>query len=605
SVIQLFNIYPSTTAYVCCKACYCLYWIDPHSPSPSYPDRCTNQTSLRRCNAHLWKTKNTRYSEERVPIREFTYRDVADYISQMKSREDIAEWLSDDPVKRPSDPDNAWDIWEARALQEFKFSDGGRFTSSATESRLLFGLNFDGFNPGGNREAGKVNIYLVGIIPGPDGPSTDQINHLLKPLVDNFIMLWRTGLYLSRAHSHPNGVPVRGAIVPLSCDLPAARQMAGSANYMHTNFCSECKLKKSDMNDLDRDSWEPRTWEEHKYQAERWQNAPTPDACAQLVKEHGVRWSQLLRLPYWDPTRFTLIDSMHAFYLRIFQHHIRKIWGMDIKFEDGEGITHDRSANTPGESDLQNAHHIFHHGTLSQLHTLPRTTLVELCRDTGSLSVSGKKEVILNRMCQYLVALILEEVRRIPSKLAGQLLTPPQCLWRGIEGGRPKAPRPKPTRVLGRETLKQIWSDMRSLNRPSWQANSPVKPSEKKWGKFTADQWRTFCTVNLPVTLIRLWGGAEEGSIERRRLDNFMYLVTAVKLTTMNPINEERIREYKYNMHQYLKSLLELYPATQITPYRHLSLHFGRHLRMFGPVHAWRCFPFEHYNFLLQSISTN
>jgi hypothetical protein len=341
----------------------------------------------------------------------------------MKSREDIAEWLSDDPVKRPSDPDNAWDIWEARALQEFKFSDGGRFTSSATESRLLFGLNFDGFNPGGNREAGKVvkvgaiylvclnlppairhnieNIYLVGIVPGPDGPSTDQINRLLKPLVDDFIMLWRTGLYLSRAHSHPNGVRVRGAIVPLICDLPAARQMAGSANYMHTNFCSECKLKKSDMNDLDRDSWEPRTWEEHKYQAERWRNAPTPDARARLVKEHGVRWSQLLRLPYWDPTRFTLIDSMHAFYLRIFQHHIRKIWGMDIELEDGEGITHDRSANAPGESDLQKAHHIFRHGTLSQLHALPRTTLVELCRDTGSLSVSGKKEVILNRMRQY------------------------------------------------------------------------------------------------------------------------------------------------------------------------------------------------------------
>lgn len=163
----------------------------------------------------------------------------------------------------------------------------------------------------------------------------------------------------------------------------------------------------------------------------------------------------------------------------------------------------------------------------------------------------------------------------------------------------------KRTRVLGRKTLKEIRQDMRSLHRPSWQANGPTRPGEAKRGKFTADQWRTFCTVNLPVTLIRLWGGAQEGSIERRRLDNFMYLVTAVKLATMNAMNEQRILEYEANMRRYLETLLELYPAIRLTPYQHLSLHFGRHLRMFGPVHAWRCFPFERYNFLIQSIPTN
>lgn len=155
------------------------------------------------------------------------------------------------------------------------------------------------------------------------------------------------------------------------------------------------------------------------------------------------------------------------------------------------------------------------------------------------------------------------------------------------------------------ETLKQIHSDMKTLNRPSWQGNGPPHPGEKKWGKFTADQWRIFCTVNLPVTLVRLWGGKPEESIERKRLDNFMHLVMAVKLATKDTQNEAQIQEYEYHMLEYLRSLLELYPATSITPYQHLALHFGRHLRMFGPVHAWRCFPFERYNFLLQSIPTN
>lgn len=153
--------------------------------------------------------------------------------------------------------------------------------------------------------------------------------------------------------------------------------------------------------------------------------------------------------------------------------------------------------------------------------------------------------------------------------------------------------------------MQEIRRDMLTINRPSWQANGPRLPGEAKFGKFTAGQWRTFCLVNLPVTLVRLWGNAGENSVERKRLDNYMHLVTAVKLASMDKLNEDRIKQYEYHMQQYLRGLRDLYPGSTISPYQHLSLHFGRHLRMFGPVHAWRCFPFERYNFILQSIPTN
>jgi hypothetical protein len=146
---------------------------------------------------------------------------------------------------------------------------------------------------------------------------------------------------------------------------------------------------------------------------------------------------------------------------------------------------------------------------------------------------------------------------------------------------------------------------MARLLLPSWVARPPSHPGEKKYGKFTADQWKTFCMQILPVTLIRLWGSKPADSTERRRLDNFMHLISAVKLATMHRITENQIVKYKFHIRRYLETLVELYPGTSITPYQHLSLHFGHHLRLFGPVHAWQCFPFERFNYVLQQFSTN
>lgn len=161
------------------------------------------------------------------------------------------------------------------------------------------------------------------------------------------------------------------------------------------------------------------------------------------------------------------------------------------------------------------------------------------------------------------------------------------------------------TRVLGKKTLQQICDDMEQLQLPSWVSKAPSHPGESKWGKFSADQWRAFCTINLPITLIRLWGSRPKDSREHRMLVNFMHLVTAVKLATMRKTSPSRIAQYEDHMHQYLEGVLVLFPGTGITPYQHMALHFGEQLRRFGPTHSWRCFPFERYNYLLQKIPTN
>lgn len=163
----------------------------------------------------------------------------------------------------------------------------------------------------------------------------------------------------------------------------------------------------------------------------------------------------------------------------------------------------------------------------------------------------------------------------------------------------------KKTRVLGADVLRNIRHDMEHTVRPSGAARPPANPGQQKWGKFTADQWRVFCVEVLPVTLTRLWGDEPAGSRNRDCLDNFMELVSAIKLATAYTMTHDRIVEYEAHMTRYLETLLILYPDVSITPYQHLALHFGPMLRRFGPTTAWRCFNFERYNFMMRQFPTN
>ncbi|RPD78038.1 hypothetical protein L226DRAFT_458088 [Lentinus tigrinus ALCF2SS1-7] len=178
-------------------------------------------------------------------------------------------------------------------------------------------------------------MYLVGVIPGPGKPKTDwEINHFLRPLVDELLQLWNSGIYYSRTSKYVGGRLVRCVLVPLVCDLPAARQVGGFGSYSAAYFCHMCNLRKEDMNELDMDKWGTRTCEDHREAAEAWKDMPSVAKRKSAFKLNSTRWSALLDLPYWDPIRFTVIDSMHNHYLGLLQDHCREIWGMNTEVDE-------------------------------------------------------------------------------------------------------------------------------------------------------------------------------------------------------------------------------------------------------------------------------
>lgn len=318
-------------------------------------------------------------------------------------------------------------------LKEFSGPDGKPFMEAPiNEGRLVFGLNMDAFAPYSKKTGGKQvsvtgiylicfnlppdirykaeNVFLVGIVPGPTEPHTDQVNHVLRPLVNDLMVLWEKGIYIRKTHKYPLGRPVCGAMLPLICDLPAARRASGHAAHSATTFCSECYLKKEDINNINRDTWPPCNHSNHVKYANLWKNAKTPAEQNSEFSKHNVRWSELLRLPYWDPTKHVVIDPMHGFYLRMFFRHIREIWGMRADSEDGDGTSSSFLKTVLKDKQIQHAEHILRHGTFDQLKRLSQKAVNYLCQDRGLVTMEDvshvtKLSLLENYVCRMLVFL--------------------------------------------------------------------------------------------------------------------------------------------------------------------------------------------------------
>lgn len=160
--------------------------------------------------------------------------------------------------------------------------------------------------------------------------------------------------------------------------------------------------------------------------------------------------------------------------------------------------------------------------------------------------------------------------------------------------------------VLTPNLLDEVAKDNERLLLPSWVKHAPRRPGETGHGKLSADEWRTLCTVNLVLTLGRLWGREKyPDSTSLAHLHNFYHLISLVQLGTQHSTSPERISTYNYHVKAYFSNLQELYPTASIVSNHHLLFHFGPILENWGPSPNWWAFPYERFNGMLQDVPTN
>ncbi|XP_062508144.1 uncharacterized protein LOC134184461 [Corticium candelabrum] len=246
-----------------------------------------------------------------------------------------------------------WDVWHGNVWRQLKDNRGCQFFSD--EFSIGLTLNVDWFCPF-SRSPYKVGVMfmsvlnlprkqrmkqrwtmLVGIIPGPSEPKL-HINDFLRPLVDDLELLWN-GIEVVLADGSIKAV--KAALVCVSCDLPASRKVLQFLGHKSDLGCSKCKFqaerapgthgasgKMSYLTNGETSLSIPlRSGAEVRQQALTYRDASTKAQQDHLAKTNGVRYSELLRLPYFDPVEMTAVDPMHCFFLGLVSHEISLILG--------------------------------------------------------------------------------------------------------------------------------------------------------------------------------------------------------------------------------------------------------------------------------------
>ena len=105
------------------------------------------------------------------------------------------------------------------------------------------------------------------------------------------------------------------------------------SNVLNILGCSKCHKvflregfgSRADFSGYDESTWTKRTREEHLAISELHVAASTKTKQKNLEYEHRVRYTELIRLFYYNPIRCDLVDPMHCLLLGVGKHTL-KAW---------------------------------------------------------------------------------------------------------------------------------------------------------------------------------------------------------------------------------------------------------------------------------------
>ena len=343
--------------WVCCPSCHARYDLkdcleklpngDVVSKKCQYVrfPRHPHKSRRKPCGTTLLKTMRTAHgSTSLYPRMLYCYKSLIESLQhllmQPKFVSRCEEWRH-----RNEKEDTFSDVYDGQLWKDFLIYDGKPFLS--VPFNFALSLNVDWFQPFKHTSysVGAIymavqnlprkvrfmpeNIILVGIIPGPHEPSL-TINTYLEPLVDELLKLW-DGMVMA-SFMQP-AVLVRAALLCVACDIPASRKVCGFVSHSATKGCNKC-LKDfptdsfgmpPDYGGFDRQKWPVRTNSAHRHHALKYRECNTVSAQNEVLKIHGCRYSILLKLPYFDPIRMSMIDPMHNLLLGT-ARHMFSIW---------------------------------------------------------------------------------------------------------------------------------------------------------------------------------------------------------------------------------------------------------------------------------------
>ena len=330
------------TVFIVCPndSCNQLYTETSLPPSKT----CTHVTFGKRCGHELGYFKNMAFLKKTwVPHKTFYFVPPSAWITKFLS-DSTFKTLIGKPMAPRGLPDNVMmDIVDGNVWKEFSKTNPSFNDKDALSIGLL--LNVDWFKPF-DRSEYKVSALMMsvinlprnerfkkrwtmvlGIIPGPTEPK-GNVNTFLQPMVEDLLLLW-------------NGIPitnstlkiVKAALLGVSSDMPALRKVSQYLGHKADLGCSRCnfmaerdltkKGASGKMSYYTCVAAPDRTNAQVRDQAKEYQSAGSLKIAKEIQEKNGVRYSELVRLPYFDMVKMLITDPMHTFLLGMVQNEVK------------------------------------------------------------------------------------------------------------------------------------------------------------------------------------------------------------------------------------------------------------------------------------------
>ncbi|PIL30343.1 hypothetical protein GSI_07528 [Ganoderma sinense ZZ0214-1] len=651
TIASWFRLDGKLTVRAVCPRCHANY--PPLDDASRYPSKCNNQSTPGSiCDTPLLDSRGE-------PLKSVTMHSFEDYLGVL-----FANPVTEAYIMRPRDmtapaPSIVKTPHDAEFLRNLKGHDGELFyaekDAGREEARLTFALCVDFFATEGMHVRGPTTslgiialacldlpieirykpeyMFLFAIIPGPTEPSLTELNHYIDPLVTIMLESWVHGLRLTRTALKSEGRTARCGIALVVCDLPAARKTSQLAASTSMIFCSVCNCW--DVRDhrghiirewrklrgrYDYEQWQPRDIEVLRKAAADWRDAPSVSDQEKIFAVHGVRWSPLWRLPYWDPSRQLLHGAaVHSDPAR----PPAFVWefAMPDVFEDAD--SHGAQDTDEVQEDIPDGmvdrdadailEQTWSEKELKDLRSIHGALTAELCDEgepapgRGIRSPTALQSYLNKRLLRCLVYVQLDlQVDAVPS--GNRTRVTKADIARSLVEWRMKHPRKSTrqvTKIITPSVFDKFHHVVKNTITPSWIGSVPYNFGEAAAGTPKADEWRTVFTIYLPITLLLLFGQPDSSPHLRAVLDHTMQLVCAVLLACKRTTNSSRMERYRLYLRTYIEKLPALYPDLGCESIHHMAFHIYDFLKLFGPVNSWWAFPFERLIGQLQRIPTN
>ena len=313
----------------------CLNEEFPDNPIPSRRKQCNNQLSV---------LKRNKGETIAVPRMLYPKPSICQQLSMLYQRPGFEKMLAG---AQRTGSDIYSDIYDGRVWKTFPFDGSNFFTAETATTHLGLLFNLDWFQPFTytTHSTGAIyasicnlprsernkseNIIYMGFLPGPKEVGLERINNYLAPIIDECLDLWK-GWRIPKTYEHPDGLDIKAALIIGSSDTPATRKLFGHGSAVMK--CHRCEKRSTYSADYKKNHYgggyvaRPADASLHRQYAREWLECNSKNLREEHFKKYGVRWSELLRLPYMDPIRFAVVDPMHCLFLDVAKWIIRSIF---------------------------------------------------------------------------------------------------------------------------------------------------------------------------------------------------------------------------------------------------------------------------------------